>query len=796
MTRPPSRSPAPASRTVDPAAARQLQLIGALASLVNQTFDLDELFRAIILRLRDVLEFRRASVALLTEDERSYYLHTLFDAAAGGFLEAGGSFPLDSGVTGKVIRTGEPILLDDFSGTAGIRLSGENNVSVMIVPLRVDQEVIGALNFGAPASRTYGQEHLELAVLLGYQIETSLHYSRLLATIRDQASQLEAKHAQASSERSRLSALVDASDAAVLMISGDRVVHANHVFGTLVGRPREVVQYWSLAQVHEALARRLAHAETLEPQARALAEGNELRDRVEFTVPNRLVCQRLVTPVHDAGSLLGHVIIYRDVTKEAEAAAAKDEFVSIVSHELRTPLTSIKTSIDLLARGAVGADQAGELVAVARRNLGRLIRLVDDLLDLSKIEAGRLTMRRRPVPLQKTATHALGAVEAFATSRDVRLKLETEGEAPVVLGDADRLEQVVINLVANGVKFSPPGSEVRVVLVTAEGGGRARLEVIDQGQGIPPDRLETIFDKFYQVESADTRSHGGAGLGLAISRGIVELLGGRIWAENAPSPQGGARFVVELPIPAAQIARPLPASRTVLLVDGDVVHRATLAGVFQDAGWIVEETGEGTDVLGRTPAPSPLLVIGQRLGDMHGLELLHRLRESPVWVDVPVIMVGTEDLTKARTYGADGCVAHDSAALLDEAARVVTAARPDVILLIEDDPELRSALRRALHVAGYRCLAAGAGADGLALARARHPRVIVTDLLLPGSNGLEVLQQLQQDPELASVPSIVVTAYADAGIRERIRALGARMLDKPFEPSDLLHEIGKLIGGA
>lgn len=537
-------------RRVRPSAAHRLELVGELASLINRTFDLDEIFQEAIHKLRGVMEFRRASVALVTDDRSSYYLHTLYDSAQEGFVEAGGSFPVESGLTGRAIRTGTPIRVDDFHGTEGIRLEGERRVSILIVPLRVDGEVIGTLNLGAEASATYGDEDLELAVLLGRQIETSLHYSKLLATIEQQRARLETEHAQVQSERSRLVALIDASDAAVLMVSRGKVAHTNRAFARLVGRPREVLLGSPIELIHEALTGALADPKMLEPQVAALDGSEDLHDRVQFVFPARLICQRTVAPVRDRTErVLGHVVIYRDVTSEAEAAAAKDEFVSIVSHELRTPLTSIKTSLDLLTRGAAGElpDAMAELADVALRNLDRLIRLVDDLLDLSRITSGRIVTELKPVSATEAAARAHEAVRGFADERSVTLDTQFRQRPITVVGDADRLEQVFVNLLANAIKFSPRGGCVSLTGWLED--DAAMFEVADQGPGIPPDQLETIFDKFRQLEMAATRSHGGAGLGLAISRGIVDHLGGRLWAESEEGT--GSRFFVRLPVAGA-----------------------------------------------------------------------------------------------------------------------------------------------------------------------------------------------------------------------------------------------------
>ncbi len=539
------------ARKASPSAAHRLELVGELASLINSTFDLDEIFQEAILKLRGVMEFRRASVALVTDDRASYYLHTLYDAAREGFIERSGSYPIGAGLTGKAINTGTPIRVDDFHGTEGIRLKGERRVSILIIPLRVDGEVIGTLNLGAEATAPYGDDDLELAVLLGRQIETSLHYSKLLATIEQQRSRLEAEHAQVQSERSRLVALIDASEAAVLMVSHGRVAHTNRGFARLIGRPREVLLGSPIEPVHEALAGAFADPAMLTPQVAALAGGEALHDRVQFTFPERVICERTVAPVLDrTDRVLGHVLIYRDVTREAEAAAAKDEFVSIVSHELRTPLTSIKTSLDLLSRGAAGELPAAmaDLADIALRNLDRLIRLVDDLLDLSRIQSGRVVTELHPVSATEAAARAHEAVRAFAEDRGVRLETTFRQRPITVMGDADRLEQVFVNLLANAVKFSPRGT--RVCLSGWIDGDSALFEVTDEGPGIPADQLETIFERFRQLETATTRSHGGAGLGLAISRGIVQHVGGRLWAESEEG--AGSRFYVRLPLAAAE----------------------------------------------------------------------------------------------------------------------------------------------------------------------------------------------------------------------------------------------------
>jgi signal transduction histidine kinase/CheY-like chemotaxis protein len=782
--------------------AARLEVVGELASLINTTFDLDEIFRTAILKIQRVLEFRRASVVLVSDDRASYYLHTLYDAAQGGFIKREGTYPLDRGLTGEAIQTGEAIRVDTFAGTQGIRTTGEGRVSALIVPIHLDDQVIGTLNFGAPETVRYKEEDLELAVLLGRQIATSLHYSKLLSTIRKQREALARQHAHVESERARLEALIDASDAAILMVCDDRVTYANHPMAELLGLPREIIVGAPLEEVNRVLARSFADPAALAAQTSALKSGEaSLRDRVEFHFPRKLVCQRTVATVQGVdGGVLGHLVLYRDVTKEAEAEATKSEFVSIVSHELRTPLTSVKTSLSLLLKGAGGALSEGvrDLVEIALRNLERLIRLVDDLLDLSRIESGRVEMRLAAVPLEDAARRAIDAVKAFAQDSDVRIELGESDPGTLVSADADRLQQVIVNLVSNAIKFSPPGG--RVELCWWKQSDHAVLEISDEGPGIAADQLEKIFDKFRQLEQSATRKYGGAGLGLAISRTIVDQLGGNMWVESEEG--RGSKFFVRLRLtheaPEMEEAAPaIPATPgTVLLVESDPDLRRLFQAQFEGEGWDVCCSSRGEEALERVGAEAPgLIVVGLELEDMHGLEFLQRLRTSPASVDIPTLLVGPGgDIRQALSYGADGWVIGDADGLIAEANRLIAAPPRRVVLIIEDDPAVRMGLARGLRRAGYACLESASGEDGVEIARARPPDLLLTDLQMPGKDGLMVLREFRADPNLAGVPAIVITGHAGPELVDAIKSLRAEFLPKPFGTSTVLREIGRLLG--
>ena len=223
----------------------------------------------------------------------------------------------------------------------------------------------------------------------------------------------------------------------------------------------------------------------------------------------------------------------------------KSEFVSTVSHELRTPLTSIAGSLGLLAGGAAGPlpEPAAKLVRIAHGNSQRLVRLVNDILDLAKIEAGRIALDLEPRRLRPLVEDAIEANRGFSERFGVRLELDRASADGIALVDADRLNQVLTNLLSNAVKFSPKDAAVTVAI--REHDSRLRISVRDRGPGIPEHFRPSVFSRFAQADASDSRQRGGTGLGLSIAKQIVTSFGGDISFETAPD--WGTEFHVDLP---------------------------------------------------------------------------------------------------------------------------------------------------------------------------------------------------------------------------------------------------------
>jgi len=258
----------------------------------------------------------------------------------------------------------------------------------------------------------------------------------------------------------------------------------------------------------------------------------------------------------------------QDITERYELERAKDEFTSVVSHELRTPLTSIRGSLGLLESGVLGKlpAQGQRMVEIAVQNTDRLVRLINDILDIERINSGQIDMHPQSCDARELIDCACDAVASLADAANVSVVIETERVALSV--DADRIIQTLTNLISNAVKFSPPDSSVHVSCLLRD--AEVLFEVSDDGRGIPAENLDSIFGRFAQVDASDSREKGGTGLGLAICRSIVEQHGGRIWAQSEPGQ--GATFSFVLPAPgtdAASDRRSFDADALEVVADGD-----------------------------------------------------------------------------------------------------------------------------------------------------------------------------------------------------------------------------------
>ncbi len=492
--------------------------------------------------------------------------------------------------------------------------------------------------------------------------------------------------------------------------------------------------------------------------------------------------------------------VVRDITERRAVERLKNEFVSTVSHELRTPLTSISGALGLLAGNAAGAmtPKAKRLVDIAQQNSERLIRLINDILDLEKADAGRLDLLMERQPLLPVVALAVDASRGFGDSRGVALELDPGSADGVVQIDSDRLLQVLSNLLSNAIKFSPDQGVVRI---RVERDVRIlRILVIDQGPGIPDSFRGRIFQKFAQADSSDSRARGGTGLGLSIAQTLTEKLGGTIGFTSVPG--AGATFHVSLPevVDAGTGVMPVPApalGSRVLVCEDDPDIAAVLVELLGGAGLqpVVAPSAQSARQLLRRHA-FDVALIDLNLPDADGLELIASLRSDPAAQSLPMIVMTArhEQGSAALLHSlqlADWLVKPiDSARLLSSIQFALrgTDSHRYRVLHVEDDDSLVEMLQTTLEseadVAVAHSLAEARGW----LSRDRFDLVIL-DMGLQDGSGLDLLPLLRG--EHPSAPPVVLYSATEAS-REVAAQVEAALVKSRDSIEQLLFTVRQL----
>jgi PAS domain S-box-containing protein len=374
-------------------------------------------------------------------------------------------------------------------------------------------------------------EVLEALRILARHAATAIAGAQLIQDVR-----AESEKSQAATRQ--IEALVQASRSGILLVDRySRVAFVNSAFRRLFGLDDHELTGWPVAAVEASVKPVLG-------QQRLRGEDRELEVQLPGEPKPRVLRAYSADVAGTTGEPIGWMGVFDDVTRDREVDRMKTEFISTVSHELRTPLTSIKASMALLLDGNAGLDEeTAELVQVSKRNADRLVRLVNDILDVSKIEAGRLQLDLQEHEVGPLCAEAVTGIDGFAQKVGVAVRSRLDPGLPPVRADWDRVVQVLTNLLSNALKFSPRGSEVDLVVSPRQGSGVV-FGVRDRGPGIPADFRDKLFTKFAQSDRAK-REQEGTGLGLAICRALVLAHGGEIWVDSEPGQ--GASFFFTLP---------------------------------------------------------------------------------------------------------------------------------------------------------------------------------------------------------------------------------------------------------
>jgi len=808
----------------------ELAIVNEVGQALVRQLDFDSIMAAVGERAAQALGAAGLSIAMRDpETDQVKFLYWLDEGEQKPELQGK---VLDDILTARIIASGQPIRVGSAEEAAaiGAPFKVERTESYLGVPIPSGNRIIGVIAIGTTEQHAYGPDDERLLSTLATTMGVALDNARLLT-----------EQAEASAEIRRqkhyFETLVDISPVAVMTMDRAQIVSGwNPAATRLLGyQPEE-----ALGRHIDDLVFRLEDRE----EGRATTQLAEESGRAQLMARRRRKDGELVdveifmVPLVVDGEHTGYYAIYHDITelqaarRAADAAnEAKSTFLASMSHEIRNPMNAIIGMSGLLLRTKMDPDQR-DFAETIRTSGEALLGIINDILDFSKIEAGRIELEAIPFALGPCIEGALDILAPSAAAKHLELAYSIDPDLPhALVGDAGRLRQIVLNLVSNAVKFTDAGeiflsvSGRRLDVPTGDDTDAPRWEVSisvrDTGIGIPPDRLDRLFQSFSQVDASITRRYGGTGLGLAISSRLAELQGGSITAESSGVPGEGSQFVLRILAEEASpdaVAAPAPrpldelTGKSALIVDDSSTNRRILAAQLRQWGMRVRATGSAHEAIDwvRGGTQFDIAFIDSRIPDLDGLAPGTALREVAEPRQLPIILVSS---VGRRARGVENVAAWltkpiKPSPLLDALHGVLAAVtrspvmaeaplaatvppgerHPLRILVAEDNTANQKLMVRLLGVMGYSPEVAGNGLEAIGALEAETFDLVFMDVQMPELDGLEATRRIRKRwPGTAGPRIVAMTASVMVGARELCLAAGMDdYLSKPIRVEELL----------
>jgi len=527
---------------------------------VSSSLDLDRALNRTLTLLNDAVHAEQGTIMLLNPDDNLLHYRAGFgyvsDRTTG--QERGLTLHVGEGLAGWVVQNREPVLVDDLGQDPRWITSpsaSREHHSAVVAPLMVADDVIGVLMVFSRRKAYFTGEGLTLVKAIANQVAVAINNARLYELIRDQAERLGLMLRKEQEEASRSQAILESVADGVLVTSADnRISFVNasvqHILGPqatrLIGQPLEKFSglFGEPGEAWVSAIRRWSEAPTL------YAAGDTYAERLELG--NDRIALIHLAPVILEDDFLGTVSILRDITHEVEVDRLKSEFVATVSHELRTPMTAIKGYVEMLLMGAVGAvnENQTHFLEIVRNNIDRLNALVGDLLDVSRIESGKVSLAPQELDLRQASEDVIAEMrqKVEQDKKPMSFSLKVSKAVPTVMGDPERVRQILRTLLDNAYHYSPENGAIVIGLRSLPRRSEVQVDVTDNGIGISESEQARVFDRFFRGENPFVLATPGTGLGLSIARQLVEMHQGSIFVKSDGVEGHGSTFSFTLPI--------------------------------------------------------------------------------------------------------------------------------------------------------------------------------------------------------------------------------------------------------
>ena len=580
----------------------------------------------------------------------------------------------------------------------------------------------------------------------------------------------------------KLSAMISSMEEGVVFADAqDYIVEANPYFSQLMGMNRDEIIGKTLWDLHYGAATDRLHSHM--QGFRAQPDSHPVI--IQCPLSNAQMILRM-QPIYRYGVYDGVLLNIIDVTElvnarrgAEEANRAKSEFLANMSHELRTPLNSIIGFAEVLRDGICGElnEEQAECVIDIHGSGKHLLQMINDILDLSKVEAGKMELQSEEFSVGGAIDDVQSIIRDMAHKKRLNLQIVVEEELPDIYADLVKFKQIMYNLLSNALKFTPEGGSITIDVNF--NGDEFLVSVTDTGIGIEPKEQEAIFDEFKQLDSSRARQYEGTGLGLALTKRLVELHGGRIWVESE-GPGLGSKFSFTLParkpdVEARQeVLAKMPSTvqesdysmgKTILVVEDNVQAAQLLCIYLTEAGYntVVATDGEKAVNMARELKPFAI-TLDIMLPKKDGWQVMQELKSFQDTRDIPVIIISVIDNQSfGCSMGAVGYLVKpiDKSQLTCTLNKLEFAEKAENatprILIIDDNLDDLKLMETMLHGEGFDVLLASDGVEGVAKAIEEHPDLIVLDLLMPRINGFDVIKSLHERPETRNIPIIICT---------------------------------------